>query len=211
MSAKVVDKKEKKDKIIGAAIRVFAQKGFAKTTINDIAHASGIGKGTVYEYFSNKEEIINHSFSFFIRALELDFQEVLIMEIPAKEKLTRILDGFAQFLDAETTGLMELMFDFWSEGIKNKKSKGLLFDEMKKFYHSYREIFADIIIEGMTDGSFKKNINPRGIGSMIVGTLDGILVQWILDKSSIDYGEMVHTVKNTVLHGIAAAGESTND
>jgi len=203
MSAKVVDKKEKKDQIIGAALVVFAKKGFAKTTINDIAAAAGIGKGTVYEYFSNKEEIINQSFSFFIRHLELGFQEVLIQEIPAREKLIRILGGFSHAMDSDSQELLELMFDYWSEGIKNRDSKGLLFEEMNKFYRSYREIFADVIIEGMTEGSFRKDINPRSAASMIVGTLDGILVQWILDKDSIDLQDIVKTVTTIVLNGIA--------
>jgi len=203
MSAKVVDKKEKKDRIIGAALVVFAKKGFAKTTINDIAAAAGIGKGTVYEYFSTKEEIIDQSFGFFIRHLELGFQEVLIQEIPAREKLIRILGGFSHAMDSDSQELLELMFDYWSEGIKNRDSKGLLFDEMNKFYHSYREIFADVIIEGMTEGSFRKDINPRSAASMIVGTLDGILVQWILDKDSIDLQDIVKTVTAVVLNGIA--------
>jgi len=203
MCAKVVNKKEKKDKIIGAAIQVFAKKGFAKTTINDIANAAGIGKGTVYEYFSNKEEIINQSYRYFMRAVEFDFQEILIREITGKEKLIRILEGFAQLMNSETMGLVELMLDFWAEGIKNKNSKGILVEEMNKFYHSYREILADVIIEGMGDGSFKKNINPRSVASMIIGTLDGVFVQWILDKNTIDYEEMVRTVIFTVLNGIA--------
>lgn len=203
MSAKVVDKKVKKDQIIDAALRVFAKKGFGKTTINDIAAAAGIGKGTVYEYFSNKDEIINQSFSFFVRHLEMDFQEVLIQEIPAREKLITILEGFAHAMDSDSLELMELMFDYWSEGIKNRDSKGLLFEEMNKFYHSYREIFADIVIEGMTEGSFRKDINPRSAASMIVGTLDGILVQWILDKNKIDLQDIVKTITSTVLNGIA--------
>lgn len=203
MSAKVVDKKEKKDQIVGAALRVFARKGFAKATINDIAAAAGIGKGTVYEYFSNKEEIVDQSFKFFVRHLEVDFRDVLLLEIPAREKLIRILEGFSHAMDSDSLELMELMFDYWSEGIKNRDSRGLLLGEMNKFYHSYREIFADIIIEGMTDGSFIKNINPRSVASMIVGTLDGILVQWILDKKSVDLQDIIKTVTSTVLNGIA--------
>lgn len=204
MCAKIIDKKEKKDQIIQAALQVFTKKGFAKTTINDIAHAAGIGKGTVYEYFAHKEEIINHSFHYFMHAMELDFQEILILEIPAKEKFIGILEGFSQFLSPENMQLMELMLDFWAEGIKTKHSEGFLADEMRKFYHSYREIFADIIIEGMQDGSFKKDVNPRSTASMIIGALDGVMVQWILDKTSIDFHDMIRTVTATVLNGIAA-------
>jgi TetR/AcrR family fatty acid metabolism transcriptional regulator len=207
MCAKVVDKKEKKDMILEAALQVFAKKGFAKATINDIAAASGIGKGTVYEYFSNKEEIIDQSFGFFIRHLEIGFQEILVQPIPAREKFVRILDIFTQAMNSDSLELMELMFDYWSEGIKNRESRGLLFNEMNKFYHSYREIFADVIIEGMQDGSFNKNINPRSAAAMIVGTLDGILVQWILDKKSIDLQDITKTVSHTVLNGIAPVKE----
>ena len=207
MCAKVVDKKEKKDQILEAALQVFAKKGFAKATINEIAAASGIGKGTVYEYFSNKEEIVDQSFGFFIRHFEIGFQEILIQPVPGREKIVRILDVFISAIDSHSLDLMELMFDYWSEGIKNRESRGLLFNEMNRFYRSYREIFADIIIEGMQDGSFKKNINPRSVSAMIVGTLDGILLQWILDKKNIDLQDIGRTISHTVLNGIATEKE----
>jgi TetR/AcrR family fatty acid metabolism transcriptional regulator len=200
----VVDKKEKKDQIIDAAIREFARKGFSKTTINDIANAAGIGKGTVYEYFSNKEEIVHETFRFFMHSMEPDFQEILISGVPAKEKLENVLNGFSHFISSEYRELMELMFEFWSEGIKDKGSKGVMFDEMIKFYHVYREIFADIIIEGMGDGSFRKDINPRSTAAVIVSTLDGLLVQWILERESLDFQDILKAVTMTVLNGIAA-------
>lgn len=205
MSAKVVDKKEKKDQIIEAAIREFARKGFSKTTINDIAKAAGIGKGTVYEYFSNKEEIVHETFRFFMHSMEPDFQAILISGVPAKEKLRQILDAFSHSIDSEYHHeLMELMFEFWSEAIQDKDSKGVMFEEMVKFYQVYREIFADIIIEGMGEGSFRKDINPRSTAAMIVGTLDGLLVQWILERESLDFQDILKTVTSTVLNGIKA-------
>ncbi len=78
----------------------------------------------------------------------------------------------------------------------------MLSQEMNKFYQAYREIFADIIIEGMGDGSFRKNINPRSAASMIVGALDGLIVQWILDKDNFDFPDVVKTITDTLLNGI---------
>jgi AcrR family transcriptional regulator len=204
MSARVVDKKEKKDQIVEAAIREFSRKGFSRTTIDDIARAAGIGKGTVYEYFSNKEEIVHESFRFFMNSLEPDFQAILISGVPAKEKLVKIFDRFSHFISSEYQELVELMFEFWSEGIKEKGSKGVLFEEMIKFYHVYREIFADIIIEGLGDGGFRKDIDPRSTAAMIVGSLDGLLVQWALERENCDFKEILKTLTNTVLNGIAA-------
>jgi len=206
VSAKVVDKKEKQDLIIAAAIQEFIKKGFAKTTINDIAKAAGIGKGTVYEYFVTKEEIINHTFEYFVRSLEMDFQQVLISELSPEKKLELIFNGFSDFLDSGSNDMVELMFDLWSESIKGKESKSLMFREMSKFYMAYREIFADIIIEGMGDGSFKKNINPYDAASLIVGGLDGIMVQWILDKENFKFRDVVKTASFIFLKGIGAGG-----
>jgi AcrR family transcriptional regulator len=203
VSAKVVDKKEKKDLIIEAAIREFIKKGFPKTTISDIAQAAGIGKGTVYEYFSTKEEIVNQTFEYFVRSLEIDFEAVLISGLPALEKLKQIFNGFIDFMDSQAQDMIELMFDFWSESMRSKdQSKNMIYREMKKFYQAYRAVFADIIVEGMGDGAFRKDINPHSAASMVVGALDGIIVQWVLERESYDYRDVIKTISAVFIKGI---------
>jgi len=49
---------EKREAILEAAIEVFAQKGFHAARISDVAQLAGIGKGTVYLYFSSKEDLL---------------------------------------------------------------------------------------------------------------------------------------------------------
>lgn len=202
MSAKLVNKKEKKEQILMAALEIFGQKGFSKTTISDIAQAADMGKGTVYEYFSTKEEIIQSSFGFFMSNMGLDFEMALGVERPAVEKLRLILSHFADFMTDQTRKLMELMFDFWSEGIKDKKVKGILYGEMLKFYHSYRDIFSTIIVQGMGEGTIRKDISPQSASALLVGALDGIMVQWILESHDFDYQDVVKTISLTFLDGI---------
>lgn len=47
----------KKEEILGAAARVFAGKGYHRTLVDEVARAAGVGKGTVYRYFSDKEDL----------------------------------------------------------------------------------------------------------------------------------------------------------
>jgi len=204
MCAKVVDKKEKRDQILEAAIYEFAKKGFPRTTINDIAQAAGIGKGTIYEYFSNKDEIVQETYRYFMGLFEPDFEAILISKIPAREKLRQLINGLSQYIHTDYQEIMDLMFEFWSESIKNKKTKGMMFAEMIKFYKVYREIFSDIIIEGMGDGSFRKDINPHSTAAMIVGALDGLMVQWILENETLNHRDILKTISDTVLDGIGA-------
>lgn len=58
MSPKKVDKARKKKEIALAALAVFAEDGFEGSSVSDIADRAGVGKGTVYEYFQSKEELI---------------------------------------------------------------------------------------------------------------------------------------------------------
>ena len=52
----------KKQEISSMAMKIFAKKGFEKTTIQEIADGVGIGKGTIYEYFKTKEDICKTAF-----------------------------------------------------------------------------------------------------------------------------------------------------
>ena len=50
--------KDKKQVIINAAIKCFAQKGFHATSIQEIVDTAGIAKGSVYSYFKSKEDLL---------------------------------------------------------------------------------------------------------------------------------------------------------
>lgn len=54
---KIVDREEMKNGILDAAMRIFAEKGYHAATIADVAAEAGLGKGTLYLYFRNKEAI----------------------------------------------------------------------------------------------------------------------------------------------------------
>ncbi len=66
---KIVDKEAKRKDILNAAIHVFVEQGAAKTKIADIAKRANIGKGTIYEYFSSKEDIFQESMVLFMETL----------------------------------------------------------------------------------------------------------------------------------------------
>ncbi|MDT3700857.1 MAG: TetR/AcrR family transcriptional regulator, partial [Thermincola sp.] len=53
---------DKRKKILKAAVKVFSQKGFHAAKVDEIAQLADVGKGTVYEYFSSKEEVFQEMF-----------------------------------------------------------------------------------------------------------------------------------------------------
>lgn len=79
-----MSKVNKCDLILQAASEVFVKKGFEKSTVQEIAIQAGVGKGTIYEYFSSKEElfsqVIKNAVSYVYDDLHSAFHEVKSLE-----------------------------------------------------------------------------------------------------------------------------------
>jgi len=200
--ARIVDKKEKRIQIIKAAMGEFAKKGFARTTINDIALAAGTGKGTIYEYFETKEEIVHHSFSYLLRMLSPNFEDILLSESSGRDKLIQILEFYADIDADASTGTIELIFDFLAEGLRDGDAGGIVNKEMRNMYTSARKVIADVILEGIEDGSLQTPLPPGTLASVMIAIFDGLMVQWLLDRSLIDLRRTKHTLIDLLLHGI---------
>ena len=70
-------RREKRNRILDEAGKLFVRDGIDATKIIDIARASGVAKGTVYEYFDSKNEIVIEWIQSMIRDSQTKLQEIL--------------------------------------------------------------------------------------------------------------------------------------
>lgn len=77
----VRDPEDKKERILTSALRLFTEKGFEGTPIPDLAKDAGIGAGTIYRYYKNKEELVNELYRFWKNKL----RETLAENYPEKQ------------------------------------------------------------------------------------------------------------------------------
>ena len=69
---------DKRRIILDAALRVFAAKGYHGTAVPDVAAAAGVGTGTLYRYFANKEALVNEVY----RDAKVRLRDAVMIEIP---------------------------------------------------------------------------------------------------------------------------------
>ena len=92
---RVVDKEEKAERIGAAAIGALRRLGYHRARMQDIARAAGVGKGTLYEYFRNKDEIFRFEFERYFRAFEAGAQRAMqAADSPAPQLLALIRFAF---------------------------------------------------------------------------------------------------------------------
>ena len=90
---------DKRQRIINGAITVFACKGFYKAKIEEIAAQAGVGKGTVYEYFSSKKELFQEMFLYIEEKYEEMFQQELSLVDTFYAKLQKMFEVTIRFLE----------------------------------------------------------------------------------------------------------------
>lgn len=187
--ARKVDKEKKKEEIILAALKVFAQKGFYKTKIADIAAEAGIGKGTIYEYFRTKEEILGKGFEFLFKEMDTQATEFVYANIPPSRKLETLIKSVIEEFLKFGEGLVKVLMDFWAEGIRSNHPDILGSIDLKTFYDKFRNIIASIIQEGIDKGEFIK-CNPIWEASLLIASMDGLMLQWITYPGIFSLEEM---------------------
>ena len=121
----IVNKEEKRNAIACSCKEILLQHGINNLTIAQIAKTAGVGKGTIYEYFENKEDIVFEIITVFIAEYETLLQELLTHDISTKEKVfhfcykihedeegERQLKIYREFLAISMTSATQSMIDF---------------------------------------------------------------------------------------------------
>ena len=186
---------DKREAILRAAIKVFAEKGYFNSKVADIAKEAGIADGTVYLYFKSKDEILH---SFFDRAME-DFiaeGKKQLAEIEgAREKLRRIAQLHLERLGADR----ELAIVFQ---VELRGSTKFMQEFSAAGFGEYLDIIRETIADGQQQGVFRKDLKPIVGAKILYGALDEMVTNWILSQKSYPLAPMADEVLKVFFGGI---------
>ena len=82
----IVDKEEKRKAIALSCAELLLERGINKLTISQIAQTAGVGKGTIYEYFKNKDDIVFEIITLFINKHKEILRNIISNKKSTKEK-----------------------------------------------------------------------------------------------------------------------------
>ena len=201
MSPKAVDKKTKRQMIMRAALEVFAEQGTEATKMIDIARRAGVGKGTLYEYFPSKEELIAGSMLMMMDELDARMVERLYPLVDPLDKIRAFIEEtFSFFVEKEDR--VKILADFYAAGIPRPDSKPLIAD-IDKRYVELIEWLAVIIDEGVEHKSFRP-VDSKQTASILLATIDGLLFQAMLGLMPPDREKVLENILTLFLDGIKA-------
>jgi TetR/AcrR family fatty acid metabolism transcriptional regulator len=175
-TAKKKNGADKRDRILKAAIKVFAKNGFYATRVSEIAKAAGVADGTIYLYFKNKDDVLITIFEDGIQQLLVILREVAAADAPFDERITRIIELQLGLLE-EQRDLAEVIT------VNLRQSSNLLKQYAAPLFMEYIDVIAGLVREGQKQGAFRKDINARVVARALFGALDAILLTWALGEA----------------------------
>ena len=165
----------KKELIINAAIKVFADKGFYTANVADVAKEAGVADGTIYLYFKNKDDLLISLFETKMEEILQRFSSLLDSTQNAEEKLRQFIHLYFQMIE-EDQNLAEVF------QVELRQSSKFLKDYHNQKFIDFLNLIGDILHQGQSDGQFKTDISIHTMKLIIFGALDELARQWILTE-----------------------------
>jgi AcrR family transcriptional regulator len=203
MTPKRVDREEKQQAIVGAALEVFARRGFTAATIEEIARTAGLGKGTVYQYFGSKDDLFFAVFQAFVGQVGQQARGLAAgPALSAAGRLRTLIVGLMD-IDDEARRLFSLTFEFWAAAASG--APALRTRVASLFRDSYAELgvmVAETIRDGVARGEFDPAVDVGAVTAVLIGSMDGLYLQAWFDPT-INPARMAQRFVDVVLRGLA--------
>lgn len=166
---------DKRDRILDAAVRVFAKEGFHATKVSDIARAAGVADGTIYLYFTSKEALLVSLFEDRVERLLGYMNRELAKLATPPARYRRIVELQLGILQEERA-LAEVVTIILRESTK------LIKDFAAPKFMEYLDAIAKVVAEGQARGDFRADVSPHLVARATFGALDGIALTWAVSR-----------------------------
>lgn len=186
---------DKHQRILDAAIAVFAQSGYFQARVADIAERAGVADGTVYLYFQSKEEILRAAIDSAFTA----FLDRARRELEATKDPRRRLHRMA-FLHLEMLGAnRDLAVVFQTE---LRQSARLLAQFSHKRLVEYFDLIRAVVRDGQAAGLFRRELSDKIVANCFFGALDEMVTSWVLSEREYELAGAADAVVDVILRGL---------
>ena len=186
---------DKRGRILEAATTAFSKSGYSRTRIQEIARLAGVGDGTIYQYFKNKQEIL------FTLPMEHTKNLISIHGKPFRDikdsefRLIVLTNDYLNFCevhrDYASIVLMELRYnrEFYKA-------------EAYNLFRDFARIFYDIIKDGVARGHFREDVDPYIAVKCIHGVVDHSILSWIMFHEPERLASLSEPICDLILFGL---------
>jgi AcrR family transcriptional regulator len=181
---KIVNRDKKRSEIAQKAIALLAKKGFQATTIQNIADAAGLGKGTIYHYFKTKEEILLVVSEELFHETERSFGAALLRINEPMEKLSALIEEALKVTE-DLENLFIVYTELWLMNFRCDYYKDFM-GVTNRLHNDMTNLVARMIDQGKKQGLWSKDTDTDALACYLVASFDGVIAHYMMDKENFN-------------------------
>lgn len=190
---------EKRVTILDAALEVFAQSGYRSGSLRDVAARVGMSEAGLLHHFPNKSALL----SAVLDRRDDHARQIVVLDGDAETRLRGLVDLARH--NASTPGVVELYCTLSAEATAPDHPAH---DYFVRRYEWTRQMIGDAFAQLRDDGRLQPGLDPERAAVTTVALMDGLQVQWLLDRDVVDMAEELDRFFSSVVTefaGIVAA------
>ena len=191
---------DRREQLLRAAVRVFAERGYHQARVGDIAEAAGVAHGLLYHYFSSKEDVLRTIFRDSWSRLIAVLHGIEEAGGPAPEQLRRIAAVLLRSWRDDPDLVRVLVRE-----VARSPHLSEQVDEVREAFL----VIERVIARGQAEGSFRPDLDARLASWVVYGSLEELLTGWVLGQlpeGDEEVARAERTVIDVVCGGLARAG-----
>jgi TetR/AcrR family acrAB operon transcriptional repressor len=189
----------RKQTILDAALRVFAQQSFEAATTDDISRAAGLSKGGLYWHFKSKDDILA---AILVQLFdqELGVLQALVSNegdaVPRIRQLVR--QSIAAILDMGH--ILPVAIQFYALAARSTHVRQFL----QKYYQRYHQLLSVLFAQGFAQGEFRRG-TPESAAITLIAELEGLGLLWAIAPQLVQLSDQAAAAVELLLAGLAYA------
>ncbi len=182
--------------LIDQAARVFAQKGYHATSIDDLIAATGMTRGGLYHYTESKRELLLGVLQELMEPLLRQAGEILEVPAPAERQLRKLMVVWLQHVATHIDHM--IVFDQERRTLQHEPD----WDQLRADRDRFEQILATLLERGAEEGSFAI-VDPQIALMMVLGAVN-YMPQWLRSSGRLTPAEIAERYCDLLLDGIRA-------
>ena len=185
----------KRERILRAAIDVFAKNGYFNAKVSEIAKAAGVADGTIYLYFDGKEDVLitifrEHTRNY-LQSLERELANVRAAEDRIRIAIRHHLETLGRDRALAVVSQVELRHSLKFMSLLSQQEVA-----------DYLNIIRKIVEYGQHEGVFRRTLHPQLVAKSVFGILDEMVTSWILSEKEHSLEDQAEQIADFVLTGL---------
>jgi AcrR family transcriptional regulator len=170
----------RRKQVIETAIQAIASRGFAQTTLSDIAKMAGVSTGVITYHFKNKDELLEQCVRTLFEAPNTFVTGRVDMQRSYTEKLRVYIESNVEFMLKNRNHSIAMVQSFGALNAEEEKYR-----ISSRQHTRIRNYLIRIVEGGKKHGEFR-DVPSATIAQLVLGALEGIMVQWALSEKHVD-------------------------